>query len=151
MSDSSIARTLRKLERADAKPASVVETAASFMRLNPRLTDDDIASGLQCDPALVARVRGNLAAGRPPTHGLERPSLRAHGPEPASEPPPRSTPALPAAGATAPPRACGDPWPGRPTYTVTLPDGTVTAEIATWAAAADVARHYGGKVAVVKR
>ena len=31
----------------------------------------------------------------------------------------------------------------RPTDTVTLPDGSVTPEIDTWAAAADVAAHYG--------
>jgi hypothetical protein len=149
MSDNAIASTLKKLDRADAKPASVAETAASAARLNPRLTDDDIAEGLQCDPALVALVRANLAAGHPPTHGLhglhglDSPPLRTDGPKSASPPPAWS------AAPPAPPRACGDPWPGRPTYNVVGGSRPVEG-VATWALAADHADTYGGKVRAIR-
>ena len=150
VTDQAIRSTLKKLDRADAKPGSVAETAASFIRLNKRLTDDDIAEGLQCDPALVAQVRGNLAAGRPPGHGLaaDGTPLRTHAPESAPPSSPRAQPPPPAARATAPPRACGDPWPGRPTYNVVGGSRPVEG-VATWAAAADYVDRYGGKVQAI--
>jgi hypothetical protein len=94
VTDQDIRSTLKKLDRGEAKPASVADTAASFIRLNPRLTDADIAEGLQCDPPLAARVRANLAAGRPPDHGASGPPLRTHAPE--SPPAVAACPASPA-------------------------------------------------------
>jgi hypothetical protein len=148
VTDQDIRSTLKKLDRGEAKPASVADTAASFIRLNPRLTDADIAEGLQCDPPLVARVRANLAAGRPPDHA---PAARhsAHTHRRAPLPSPRPQPAPPAAQAVAPPRACGDQCPGRPTYNVVGGSRPVEG-VATWALAADYADTYGGKVRAIR-
>jgi hypothetical protein len=89
-------RLLASLDRVAGKPGSLAEAAASVMRLNPGWSDDDIGEGLHLDPALVAQIRGNLAAGRPPQHGLPASvsSAPTDVPQSPSHRPPRRNPRL---------------------------------------------------------
>jgi hypothetical protein len=114
--DQEVAGWLDRLDRLLSKTAATVpEQIAAYVRLDPDLPDSEIARsvrgvrGRRDAAALVARVRGNLAAGHDPGRGLpdvvtaERVGVRRHRParrprgEPWRPPMPTSPPPRPRA------------------------------------------------------
>jgi hypothetical protein len=146
-SPAAMARLLRRLqELGGSAAASIPEQVAAHLAIDPLLTDATLAQRFSVDEPLIARVRANIASGRPPGHGLlaesppDRPGAPETGPERAGVPP----------GPPGPPRAaqplsCGELRASLPTYTVTGDDGTVHSGL-RYREATIMAKTYGGRL-----
>jgi hypothetical protein len=177
MSDAEAARTLRRLGQAVPDlDVSVPQAIAAHVRLHPEWTDIEVARRIRgCDdPALVALVRGNLAAGHPPDRGItpgsppDRPREPSRASQPPARPPADVPPAppqrrhsaaespgrgLPPLGpphAPQPPLDC-DAWrAGMPTYVVVDLGGAVH-HAASYMEARRIRARVGGSVRAVPR
>lgn len=104
-------RVERVWRRLDAGAYTVPELVAAQLAADPAATDEVIARRVRGvhDPAIVARVRGNVAAGRPPGHGLAQRPPTVPG-APSALPPAVWVPPVP----TTPPPVPQAPPPGPP-------------------------------------
>jgi hypothetical protein len=121
MPDRAIVGVLKRLDELGGGADSPwPEQCAAHLSIDPMLTDDTLAGRFNVSAALVARVRANMAAGRPPGRGIDHDAVY-----------PRQEPSRAAR------RPAGTPEPvaavvpcsmfdGMPRFLVTAADGTVT-------------------------
>jgi hypothetical protein len=132
MSDREAAETLRKLDRAlPDLDVSVPSLIASMLRLHPEWSDADVVRRIRGldDPAEVARVRAQIAAGREPTapapsEPSEEGPMAETTTAPKGKPPPAAK--APPVAPKAKPGGPVDLAAFMPTYLVISPSGTAT-------------------------
>jgi hypothetical protein len=137
MSDRRITRLLDRLDQLGGGADSPwPEQCAAHLSIDPLLTDETLAGRFNVSAALVAYVRANVRAGRPPGRGIDQDTPAQGGrepPQPTSAP--GDTPEPSEANrraherSQAPPEAHVVPcstWAAMPRFRVTASDGTVT-------------------------
>jgi hypothetical protein len=132
MSDQAMARVLARLDKLGGGADSPwPDQVAAHLSIDPMLTDDTLAGRFNVSAALVARVRANMAAGRPPGRGIDHDAEYPAQEPSRAAPGPAGTPEPVAAVSGAYVRNDSDIAPcsifdGMPRFLVTAADGTVT-------------------------
>jgi hypothetical protein len=129
MPDRRIARLLARLDELGGGATSPVpDRIAAHLSIDPMLTDETLAGRFNVSAALVARVRANVAAGRPPGRGIDHDAAYPAQEPSRAVPGPAGSPEPVAAVSGAYVRNGGkfEPPLAMPRFRVTAADGTVT-------------------------